>query len=134
MQALDSLPVRLDSPYLFAGPRDASLIAAARFEEAEEEPLTLVIPGGVGGQMGFSASIGGNSFDSMEVGFVRLRAALSDLVRNQLFVAEVTAAETRTTRSAGEGGTRPDGVAVPIATAAGRTAGGSSRDFGFRVS
>ena len=55
----------------------------------------LVIPGGVGGQMGFSGSIGGNSFDPMEVGFVRLRTAIRDLVRNKWLTAEVTAAGMR---------------------------------------
>ena len=74
--------------------RDASLIAGARFEEMEGEPV-LVIPGGVGAQIGFSRSVGGNSFDATEAGFVRLRPALRDLVRNEWFVAEVTAAETR---------------------------------------
>ena len=74
--------------------RDATLIAGGRFEDADGEAV-LVIPGGVGSQMAFSGSVGGNALVPNEGGFVRLRSALSVLVRNDWFVAEVTAAETR---------------------------------------
>ena len=82
--------------------RDASIIRDARFEKEEGEPV-LVIPGGAGANLRWHAGIGGNPVsDPDSSGFVRLRPALANLVRNNWFFAEATAATDETKIRLGE--------------------------------
>jgi hypothetical protein len=78
--------------------RDASIITDARVEEENGEPV-LVIAGGVGSELRFTRGIGGSPVSDPEsAGFVRLRPALSTLVRNGWLELEVAVGETRIRR------------------------------------
>jgi hypothetical protein len=70
------------------------LIAGARFDEEEGEPV-LVIPGAIGGDIRFEGLRNGNSVDPSDSGHVRVREALGACVRNGWFRAEQAGGELR---------------------------------------
>jgi hypothetical protein len=63
-------------------------------QQVDGEP-TVVVPGGVGGQLRFAGMIGGEPLDPTSSGHVRLRKALRTLSRNNWITVESDAAETR---------------------------------------
>ena len=78
--------------------RDPSLIIGAHFE-AEDDDLTLVVPGGIGSTIQFHGRIAGSPIEDGS-GFIRARPALVVLVHNKWFEVEQTIAEIRIRRGA----------------------------------
>jgi hypothetical protein len=74
--------------------KDPGLVANARLEELDGEPV-LVIAGGIGSEFRFAGQIGGDSVDTSLSGHVRLRNALRTLSANRWLEIEATSAETR---------------------------------------
>lgn len=74
--------------------RDASLVVCGCFEE-EDGGLTLVVPGGVGSELRLFGQTPGSSIETGGSGFIRVRSALTTLVRNGWFECDQTVGELR---------------------------------------